>query len=505
MNKKVAFWLLIACFSNSCLLAQPTPTFNSKQFLTKIYSLKDSLAVGVKKGKKILRQNIIAVLPKARKAAFTAMSFLIHYNINNLPQEVLDDTLYAENEENPLFAGVYVRNLGKEFNSEFDDYAPVLANNDSVLVFTSRRKGASQNNISWLDNSYFEDIYISRKTPKGWSEPQQFSPNINSEYHDASLFIPSSGKELYIYRDKNRGDIYVSHYDSIKREWEKPIALPKPINSPYAEYSLCLTESGNTIYFASDRPGGYGGIDLYMTTKDEKGKWSEPINLGPNVNTMFDEDSPFLAANNRLFFSSKGHDALGGYDIFYTEFVNGEWAKPKSLGKLVNTIDNEVHFVISKDQKVGYFASTRATGFGGEDIYEVRFFQKKAKQEEVIAELKPEVGSKIILNIFFDSEQTNIQPEYFSIIEHLCNFLREYPYVKIEISGHTDSRGVPEHNKVISEKRAKAVVDVLIAQGVSPDRLSFVGYGADRPIAPNTTEAGRAFNRRIECTIVQVE
>jgi outer membrane protein OmpA-like peptidoglycan-associated protein len=264
-----------------------------------------------------------------------------------------------------------VRNMGNAINSEYADYAPVINADETVLIFTSRRKGSIGGGLDKTDNLYYEDIYITNKKNGEWKEVKNIGRQINTKFHEASIALSPDGKQLYIYQDENGGDIYSSELSG-KRNWSIPKKLASQINSKYREPSASITDDGKTLYFSSDRPGGFGGLDIYKVVKNEKGDWSEPINLGEKINTPEDEDCPFIHFDRKtLYFSSNGHETMGGFDIFYAENLNDQWTRPINLGYPINTVHDDIHFVLSANYKRGYYASDQKEGLGDKDIYVV--------------------------------------------------------------------------------------------------------------------------------------
>lgn len=269
-----------------------------------------------------------------------------------------------------------IKNLGTEVNSEYAEYAPLIPADGNFLMFTSRRK-----NTTWPNQDpygdYFEDIYVAPKNGDDWKTPVMLDTNINTSVHDACTGLSADGERLLIYRtskDLKSGDIYESFF--LDKKWSDPKQLGTIVNSPdYLETSACYSPKGDIIFFSSNRPGGYGGKDLYLTRKLPNGKWAEPFNLGPNINTIYNEDSPFVhPALNTLFFSSEGHKNMGGYDIFRSNFDEaGTFTLPVNLGCPVNTVDDDIFFVMSTDASMGYFSSQREGGHGSQDIYSVYF------------------------------------------------------------------------------------------------------------------------------------
>lgn len=267
-----------------------------------------------------------------------------------------------------------VRNIGNHINTNYSEYVPLFWNVNGSLVFTSRRSD-SKGGLKDPYGKFYEDIYISKKTITGWSLPESLSDNVNTSFHDACVAFSPSGNDLIIYRTdekKTGGDLFISHYDGTK--WSTPEKLGSEINSEYLEASACFSSSGNEIIFSSNRPGGFGGKDLYITRKFMNGKYSLPYNLGALINTPEDEDAPFIDKNdNSLYFSSKGHNSMGEYDIFRSEF-NAEldrWSEPQNLGVPINSTNDDIYFTKLEDNGKALFSSRREGGFGDADIYEV--------------------------------------------------------------------------------------------------------------------------------------
>ena len=272
---------------------------------------------------------------------------------------------------------ITIKNIGNLVNSEYGDYVPLIPADEKFMIFTSRRKNDVWQKTDPLGD-YFEDIYISRKdSTSNWGTPVMLDTNINTAVHDACTGLSADGEKLLIYRtskDLVTGDIYESFYSN--NVWSNPEATGPIVNSPgYLETSACYSPGGDIIFFSSNRPGGYGGKDLYLVRKLQNGKWAKPFNLGASINTEYDEDAPFLhPLGNTLFFSSEGHKNMGGYDIFKSNFDgSGNFEAPINLGSPINTVDDDIFFVMNTDASKGYLSSEREGGFGLQDIYSVSF------------------------------------------------------------------------------------------------------------------------------------
>jgi outer membrane protein OmpA-like peptidoglycan-associated protein len=516
---------------------------------------------------------------------------------------------------NPLYCTIKV--LDFPVNSSFQDYGALVNEDETTLIFTSAR------DTTQLDkrykSTYFEDILISKKVGDTWSSPEKIGGNINDIFHDAATYLSRDGQTLFLYYEKGNGDIYQSVRDG--NNWRKPEPIPGLINSPHWETSGYLAPDGK-LFFASDRPGGFGDLDLWVSEKKSDGSWGAPVNLGPEINTPADEDTPFVHEDGTLYFGSNGHLGLGSFDIFKSEWKNGKWQKVTNLGYPVNSPEYDSFFILSKDKKKGYFSSIRGDGLGEADLCMVTFMdppppvvveEKKPVVAETAVEAKPiedefvdtmitlqkdlglatdlvgkvidtesttplkaeiilvdnklnkivarvytnpttgefkitiphggnygintsaegylfnslnfevpafsehqelethilmqkvEVGSKVVMkNIFFETGKAELQTESIGELERILDLLQRQVDIKIQVNGHTDNAGDDKFNKVLSLKRAEAVMSFLIQRGVDPARLRAVGYGEERPIVSNDDEqGGREINRRTEIEVFE--
>jgi outer membrane protein OmpA-like peptidoglycan-associated protein len=269
---------------------------------------------------------------------------------------------------------VFIDNLGGAVNSEYADYWPVINVDESRLYFTSRRMNTTGGEVDENDEQYYEDIFFSDFKNGYWAPSQNISKPINSDGHDAVVGRSPDGQMLLIYRNngRNGGDIYWSELRG--EEWSKPRAFPKPINSSYHESSATISYDGRRIYFVSNRPGGYGGKDIYYCKIDEKGRWGEAINLGNSVNSKYDEIGVYMHADGKtLYFSSDGHAGMGSFDVYKSIFENGYWSEPINLGYPINSPDPDAFFTIAASGRHAYYSSVREGGMGDQDIYLITF------------------------------------------------------------------------------------------------------------------------------------
>lgn len=484
---------------------------------------------------------------------------------------------------------VKITNLGPTINTEHPEYSAVISADETELLFTSRRPTTTGGGKDPLDEVYFEDIYQSERIKDNeWTEPVDIGNGINTDSHDACVALSPDGMELILYRDSGTdgGDLYVSKEHGTV--WDKPKKLGTTINTPYWEPSASISADEKAIFFTSTRKGGLGGRDIYMVRMKDNGDYGPAILLGPAINTPEDEDAPFIHADGKtLYFSSKGHKSMGGFDIFFCtiDLETGEvLTPPQNIGYPINTADDDVFFVWSADGKRAYFSSIREGGYGDKDIYVLeRETAKKAPTvlfkgqvvacedkhpvtatifvtdlstqkivgvfnsnsftgkytvslpagknygisveasgylfeskninfplEDGYVELvdticmnKLKINTSIILrNVFFDVDKATLRPESVQELDKLADIMRHNPNLKIELSGHTDSDGNDDHNMRLSDSRAKAVVDYLIAKGINPARLTWKGYGETKPIELNDTPEHKQLNRRTEVKIL---
>jgi len=281
---------------------------------------------------------------------------------------------------------MFVTNLGGGINSEFDEHSPVFSADEEVLIFTSKRFNG-KDKVMTSDGQYFEDIYITNKLKDGnWSAPQSISADINTAAHEASIGLSVDGTQLFIYKDEGTkdGNIYFSELKGDK--WSVPVKMPEPINTKYVESHASLSADGNELYFTSNRPGGFGGSDLYVVKKLPNGQWSFAQNLGASVNTIYDEEGPFIHPDGvTLFFSSKGHMSMGDFDIFFTNKDEyGNWTDITNIGYPINTPNDDVFYTPTPDGRRAYYASHKTGGIGRNDLYLITLPESEEKSLTVM-------------------------------------------------------------------------------------------------------------------------
>lgn len=492
---------------------------------------------------------------------------------------------------NPI--NIKIESLGNNLNSPYADYAPVISADQNTIFFTTTRI-ETKGEIKDDGGNFMEDIYMSKKVNSVWSPAKSIGVPINTDKHEASVGISSDGQTILIYKDdEGDGNIYSTSLEGTT--WSVPVKLNENINSKYWEPSAAISTDGSKLYFTSDKPGGFGGSDLYVSNRKPNGEWGKSENMGSAINTIYDEDAPFIHPDGVTFaFSSTGHNTMGGFDVF-TSIISpgGVWSTPINVGHPINTTDDDIYYVLSPDNKTAYFTSFREGGIGEKDNYTATFIDRKptpltlikgnvimesgavAKNIEIIITdnetetmlgsyransatgefifilvpgknynityqspghlfysenieipiksnyyeiFKPVtldpiiVGSKIILNnIFFDFDKATLRHVSNVEIKNLTMLLRANPNMKVEIAGHTDSKGDDIYNQKLSEERAQAVVNKLVAAGISADQMIAKGYGKTMPFATNKktdgtdNPYGRQLNRRVEMKITEIK
>ncbi|MBL7857653.1 MAG: OmpA family protein [Cyclobacteriaceae bacterium] len=521
-------------------------------------------------------------------------------------KKCLDDFLRVENQSKPKIdrANLLLRNitfatenqgltskyklkvLSDTVNAFLMQYFPVLTADQQELIFT-RRLGGGPNDD--------EDLVVSKKNARGrWLEPESISKNINTRLNEGTCTVSADGRKLIFTSCVGRNGIgSCDLYESVKigNDWTEPRNLGPAINSAEWESQPSLSADGRELYFVSDRRGGIGRRDIWVSSLNDRGEWTKARNMGKPVNSIYDEISPFIHANNRtLYFASNGLTGFGGYDIFFSEKDSAKaWSNPINFGAPINNHEDQFALFITADGEKGYYAheETKADGYSVSKIYEIQIPEEnrikfrsnfvrgvirdrqskaplRAKIElfnieqnqveslvmsdsvsgsylmvltqgaeyalyvnkpgylfksvnfnySVISNFEPlvmdidlekaERGSTVVLNnIFFEVDKFDLQKKSETELQKLIRFLNENPQIHVEIGGHTDNTGSVQYNRQLSEKRAQSVFNYLMANRVDAKRISRKGYGSEKPVASNETEAGKSQNRRIEFKIVQ--
>ncbi len=481
------------------------------------------------------------------------------------------------------------KNPGPAINSEYAEYSPALTADEQTLIFT--RKKPLKGHWSGSDDYYHEDFYISYFQDGQWQEALNLGPPLNTDGNEGAQTITADGRHLYFTacnRPDGIGRCDIYYAERIGGQWTKPLNLGRPVNSTAWDSQPSVSADGKTLYFTSGRSGNTGTTDIWKTTMDGEGIWNEPVNMGLVINTSGRELSPFIHPDNQtLYFASDGHPGMGGLDIFVSRRQeDGSWGEPVNLGYPVNTHRDEFAMIVGASGENAWFASEKEGGFGQSDLYffelyaEVRpkpvsymkgvvfdaetndplkadfeltdldsgtqiasaasdpidgtflvavpteknlglhvikenylFFSEYFSYGETRTAVEPyerniplqsiSEGSRVVLrNVFFDTDSYTLKPSSIHELERLRDLLRNNPGLYIEIGGHTDSTGSFEYNLKLSEKRAQSVYEYLTDEGISKERLHYEGYADTQPIDTNQTEEGRANNRRTEFRVL---
>lgn len=394
----------------------------------------------------------------------------------------------------------------------------------------------------YKDGEYVKKGYsVSELTPDGWSLPQGIEVKDYAEMcvgnyisecfsADGKILITSMNEK----GEENINDLYVS-FQQPDGSYTRPKKLPYPINTEHGEGTPFLASDNRTLYFASNRNGGLGGFDMYMSRRldDTWEKWSEPVNLGEPINTpsseafftipakgdyayfvrIIGDNSDIVRTKLRPEHQPTPVVIVNGDIIFEntTQIINYQEVNivyydlrtQQTLGKAdIDPVNKKYKIVLPVGKKYGIKADVQ--GFYSMnytiDLTETQSY-KEEKLSISIKELKK--GNEIVLNnLFFDFNKATLKPESFYELNELAETLKNQTNLRIEIAGHTDNVGADDYNLKLSQERAQAVVNYLVQKGVSKDRLVAKGYGKTKPIAPNTTEQGRAQNRRVELRVL---
>lgn len=283
--------------------------------------------------------------------------------------------------KNPV--NVTFENLGKEINSKFPDYYPFVTQDQSTLYYTTRREGRSQKLRSW--QGYFtSDVYFSKVQAGQWTKPKSIGAIINTGEDEQCVYVSPNGRKMILYMDNEfaTGDLFITEMGPKAKSFPKPVVMEAPINTAELELEGCITEDGSMMIISSDRLEGLGGTDLYLFRKLPAGKWGEGVNLGNNINTIYNESFPvFDEKNGTLYFASEGHSNMGGSDIFKSKYdeETQTFGPAINLGYPLNTPEENLEFTLAGNKRDGYISAVRKEGYGDLDIYKVTFNDVEAQ------------------------------------------------------------------------------------------------------------------------------
>jgi outer membrane protein OmpA-like peptidoglycan-associated protein/tetratricopeptide (TPR) repeat protein len=426
--------------------------------------------------------------------------------------------------------------IGNNINTSGNEGAPSLSTDGQLLFYVACQddlNGGYGGNRKGYGSC---DIFYTQKVGDNWSRAYNMGSGINTKFFESQPSFSADGQTLFFVSARQGGigntDIYFSTLRS-DGSWGAPVNLGPKVNTPGKEESVFIHPDGKTLYFGSDGHVGMGGLDLFVTRMDEKGQWSTPVNLGYPINTYADENSILVASSGKLaFMASSREGGLGGLDLYSFDlhqaaqpgkvtYVKGKVydANTKApLGAHFELIDLSTGKVaIASDANTGngqFLVSLPAdrdyalnVSHPGYLFYSERFALKTltdvTKPFQMDVPLQPiDTGAIVELrNVFFETAKFDLKPESKAELDKLIAFLKANPAIKGELAGHTDNVGDKKMNQVLSQNRAKAVYDFLVAGGIEAKRLTFKGYGDTKPKVKNDSDENRAINRRTEFRI----
>lgn len=438
------------------------------------------------------------------------------------------EDFYISNSENGKWQKA--KNVGSPVNTELNEGAPSFSADGQLIFFTACDRPEGKGSC---------DIYYARKFGNTWGRPINLGSPVNTGAWESQPSFSSDGKTLYFVRgsgmrDEKDQDIYMSQVG--EKGWSTPVKLSDNINTTGKEEAVFIHPDNQTLYFVSDGWPGMGGTDIYMSRKQADGSWGKAVNLGYPINTFANETGLIVSPDgNKAYFSSNREGGYGGLDVYSFNLYDN--AKPVPVSYAQGTvIDAETNKPVDakfevidlesgqtvvesySDKSKGEFLLTLPSGKNyalnvskrNYLFYSDHFSMTEAADLQhpvhLNVKLKPlKEGSTMDLNnIFFDTNSATLKPESKAELDKLVAFIKSNAIAKIEVGGHTDNVGDDKSNQTLSENRAKAVYDYLIKSGIEALRLTSKGYGETKPVADNTSEDGRAKNRRTEITILRV-
>lgn len=328
--------------------------------------------------------DILLTMGKCYQLAFKPLDAIKTYNEllqiikesdGELKKEIENEIKICKNAlifmDNPV--EIIIKNLGDKVNTKANDHTPVVTINEEQLYYTSRQKRDNERSLEDGDNP--EKIYHSTLSSNQWSKNYLLEVFFKNFENESALSLSADGLDLFLFRNDEEGQsLYQTVYDGTK--WTKPFKLPPPINSIANETHACLSPDKSTLFFTSDREGGLGGKDIYLVRRMANGKWGSLTNLGPNINSNEDEETPIFHYDGKtLYFASEGHNSMGRMDVFYSQMrPDSTWSEPINMGYPINSPDDDFSFAPSLSKDHAYYTSTRqGDNYGGADIYRVEF------------------------------------------------------------------------------------------------------------------------------------
>ena len=419
----------------------------------------------------------------------------------------------------------YVENPGTDVNSSVDEFAPIPSpNHPGKIYFTSNRNSLRSRGVHANASDHFDILSISLENGS-WSAIEPIDVTMNTSQSEELLDFGEEGQSVHYLRGApgQAGVLRTEYFDIQKHIFVGP---PIPF---YPEKGDCdlFVFNDTLMLFSAERPGGYGGLDIYYTTLRE-GAWLVPVNLGPVVNGFYDDRSPYLTSNGHaLFFSSNRRESIGGLDIFSTSFRDEGWEIPGNLGMPINSAGNDADFRLADDGFTAYFSSDRKSGYGGRDIYLsyfksemgssdqesqfLTFIHRPSSPENRTVPLKilPAAGQEFIVDaLMYAADDIILTPQNVKTLDRLARMLQIYPTLQVLWTAHTAQDGPVSFDLYFSVKHAEKAAEYLAGKGIGYDRMTIRGCGASHPVAIDQTVNQLAmdrYNRRIDIHILNPE
>lgn len=385
-------------------------------------------------------------------------------------------------------------NHDDDLNSIYSEYAPILMKDETTLLFTARKRGSTGGKKS-ADAIYYEDIYIALKRDNKWlnsikidSLEKYTKAPINTGRHNAAISFNADETKLYLYKD---ADLYESNL--VENKWSEPKKMNDNLNSREHEPSVFVSPDENYILFVSTRDGGNGGRDIYISEKNQNGEWGIAKNLSYTINTPFDDDAPFLTSDGKeLYFSSKGHNSMGGFDIFKSvKDEKGNWGTPINMGIPFNSTADDIYFIKSSDHKNIFLSSNRLGTMGGMDLYEIREVEKDSTLLSS-ENTKIETDSSLINSTILENNQIQNSTEKNNFIFHSTalnlNYQQTYGYNQTELKVENE-QFLGYLNQIVTHINQKGIVEIIIETSAS--RVPTTTFGSNLSLAKKRADEAK--------------
>ncbi|MBW7469195.1 outer membrane protein OmpA-like peptidoglycan-associated protein/tetratricopeptide (TPR) repeat protein [Pontibacter aydingkolensis] len=379
---------------------------------------------------------------------------------------------------------VFVKNMGGTVNTAYSEHSPVISSDFNYLLFTSRGEKATGGKAA-RDGEFYEDIFETRRIGDDEWEPTRIVPGaLNSPGHDASIQLFDNDTKMLLYSSVNNGDIMVSERQA-DGSWGAPKSISDRVNTKDFESDAYITPDGNTLFFSTSHYSENGDLDLYVVQRNKNGSWGTPRSLGTTINSPFDDDSPYLASDGTLFFASRGHNSMGGYDIFSAKFdsVARRWSRPVNLGSPINTPDDDTYYRLAPDGSYAYLSSYRIGGYGEKDIYTINYIRNAQIKGQVFSK----VDSTLIpgVELIFNSTQADKRPISYRDVTKPDSAT----YAVQVLSGRMYQVQVSKDGKLITTEEVE--VPMSLDDTTSVTRNFYLDYVDKDGIKPGVTTTGK--------------